>query len=101
MPLSDMASTTATFVLARCKHRLSFHSSIPFLLPPLTFRPFPPPFPALAGTLGISIGGVVLSTQLKQRLAQVQGFDASQVKLGEGANLTQIKYVEPVTLRME
>lgn len=73
MPLKDMATSTATFTLIR----------------------------TLGGTIGISLGDTVFTTELTKRLAQVPGFSNSS-SANSGASVTSftgLTQIQPVSLR--
>ena len=71
MPIASMATSTATFGLVR----------------------------TLGGTVGISIGDAILSSELRRRLSTIQGFNnlGSQSALtGDVRGLSQIQVCSPV-----
>ncbi|KAH8119468.1 MFS general substrate transporter [Phellopilus nigrolimitatus] len=68
MPMKDMATSTTTFELIR----------------------------TLGGTVGISVGDTIFSTELKKRIARVAGYTSA----GSGiADYTGLSKIEPVALR--
>ena len=73
MPLKDMATSTATFTLIRM----------------------------LGGTIGISVGDTIFTTELTKRLAQVPGFSNSSSASGGAlvTSFTGLTQIQPVSLR--
>jgi len=72
MPLSLMATSTATFGLMR----------------------------TIGGTIGISVGDAIFSSELTRRLPKIQGFDAS-TGAGLTNNIQGLSHIQPVALRNE
>ncbi|KAI5118065.1 hypothetical protein M0805_006328 [Coniferiporia weirii] len=71
MPLKDMATSTATFTLIR----------------------------TLGGTVGISVGDTIFSTQVAQRLAKIPGYTATS---GSAiTSYTGLSKIEPESLRQQ
>lgn len=73
MPLKDMATSTATFTLLR----------------------------TLGGTVGISVGDTIFSTELVKRLARVPGYTGSSAASGGSGitSFTGLTQIQPVSLR--
>lgn len=74
MPLKDMATSTATFTLIR----------------------------TLGGTVGISVGDTIFTTELVKRLAKIPGFASNSSTGGAAAafaGFTGLTQIQPVSLR--
>lgn len=76
MPLKDMATSTATFTLIR----------------------------TLGGTVGISVGDTIFTTELVKRLAKVPGYASSSAAQSSGGGVaitsfTGLTQIQPVSLR--
>ncbi|THH08149.1 hypothetical protein EW145_g2898 [Phellinidium pouzarii] len=73
MPLKDMATTTGTFTLIR----------------------------TLGGTVGISVGDTIFSTQVVQRLAKIPGYTSTAGGGSQITSYTGLTQIQPVSLRQE
>lgn len=95
MPVSDMATTTATYVLHRSTTASEWEAIHSRHINAKRFGFIR----ALGGTIGINIGGAIFSSEITRRLSGVSGYTASNSALaGDVAGLNSIL---PLELRSE
>ncbi|EJD03251.1 MFS general substrate transporter [Fomitiporia mediterranea MF3/22] len=73
MPLKDMATSTAVFVLLR----------------------------TLGGTVGISVGDTIFQSELPDRLAKIPGYNAASMSASGFLDYTSISHIQPDSLRQQ